>query len=97
MEENRGGTIDWETEKSWGEMVLLNVMGGGEGEICMCVCMYVCMYVLKRFYLFSERGKGGRKRGGENINVQEKYRLVASWRPPTQDLAHNPGMCRDQE
>ena len=27
----------------------------------------------------------------------EKHQLVASHTPPTGDLAHNPGMCPDQE
>ena len=42
-------------------------------------------------YLFLER-EGGRKRG------REKHGLVASHTPPpTGDLAHNSGMCPDQE
>ena len=32
-----------------------------------------------------------------NIGVQEKHQSVASHMPPTKDLAHNPGMCTDQE
>ena len=39
-----------------------------------------------RFYLFTFReGEGGRKRGKE------------TYVPPTEDLAHNPGMCPDWE
>ena len=44
-------------------------------------------YFLKKhfIYLFSERVKG-RKRGKHQC-------VVASWAPPTGDLARNPGMC----
>ena len=41
--------------------------------------------------LFLERGEGREKEG-------EKHRcVVASYVPPTGDLAHNPGMCPDWE
>ena len=48
---------------------------------------------LYRFYLFifRERGKEGEREG-------EKHQcVVASWAPPTGDLACNPGMCPDWE
>ena len=32
-----------------------------------------------------------------NIHIWEKHQLVASHMPLTGDLAHNPGMCPDQE
>ena len=61
-----------------------------------CACKFFGFFIsfflfFKRFYLFIFReGKGGRKRG--------KYQfVVASCAPPTGDLAHNPGMCPDQE
>ncbi|KAF6084386.1 hypothetical protein HJG60_008648 [Phyllostomus discolor] len=42
-------------------------------------------------YLFIEKGREGQREG-------EKYRcMVASWVPPTGDLACNPGMCPDWE
>ena len=41
-------------------------------------------------YLFLTEGKGGRKRGKHQC-------VVASQRTPTEDLAHNPGMCPDWE
>ena len=44
-------------------------------------------------FLFLEREE---EREG-NIDVQEKHGLVASHKLPTWDLAHNPGMCSDQE
>ena len=47
----------------------------------------------KRFYLFifRERGREGEREG-------EKYQyVVASCTPPSEDLAHNPGMCPDWE
>ena len=53
------------------------------------------MYILffKRFYLFifRERGRGG-EREGEKHNC-----VVASYKSPTGDLAHNPGICPDWE
>ena len=46
----------------------------------------------KSFYLFIFReGKGGRNRG-RDVNV-----WLPLQRPPTGDLAHNPGMCLDWE
>ena len=47
------------------------------------------MGLLKKNYLFLERG-GGRE--GEKHQC-----VVTSHTPPTEDLAHNPGMCPDQE
>ena len=41
-------------------------------------------------YLSSERGEGKEREGGKH------QRVVASCTPPTEDLAHNPGMCPDQ-
>ena len=55
------------------------------------ICDYA--FFFKRFYLFifRERGKEGKREG-------EKYQcVVASHVPPTEDLAHNPGMCSDWE
>ena len=43
----------------------------------------------KRFYLFifREKGREGKREG-------EKHQcVVASYMPPTGDLAHNPGLC----
>ena len=52
------------------------------------------MYFLKDFiYLFLERGEGRE----ENIDVWETHQLVASYTPPTGDLARNPGLCPDWE
>ena len=42
-------------------------------------------------FIFREMGKEGEREG-------EKYQCVAaSHMPPTEDLAHNPGMCPDWE
>ena len=49
---------------------------------------------LKQIYLFLEAREEEME---ANINVWEKHQLVASCMPPTGDLAHNPGMCPDQE
>ena len=47
--------------------------------------------VLKRFYLFLERGREGEREG-------EKHQcVVASHAPPSGDLSHNPDMCPDWE
>ena len=46
----------------------------------------------RSYLLILERGEKER-----NIYVQETHRSVASHTPPTRDLAHNPGMCPDQE
>ena len=51
---------------------------------------FFCFY---RFYLFifRERGREGEREG-------EKHQcVVASHLPPTEDQAHNPGMCPDWE
>ena len=48
-------------------------------------------------YLFLERGEGREKERERNINVWKIHQLVASWMPPTEDLAHNPGMYPDWE
>ena len=54
--------------------------------------------LLKKFYLFISQDKKGREIERErNINVPEKCQLVASYTPPTGDLAHNPGMCPGRE
>ena len=49
--------------------------------------------LLKRFYLFifTERGREGEREGEKHPCV------VASRTPPTEDLAHNPGLCPDWE
>ena len=53
-------------------------------------------FIFQRFYLFIFRGgKGWRK--GSTDDVWEKHRSVVFCTPPTGDLAHNPGMCPDQE
>ena len=49
--------------------------------------------IFLRLYLFLDRGEGREK----ERDVQEKHQLVASWAPSGGDLAHNPGMCPDQE
>ena len=48
-------------------------------------------------YLFLERGEGREKERERSINVGEIHQLVAFHMPPTGNLAHNPGMCPDQE
>ena len=50
---------------------------------------------LKRFHLFIFREREEERE--RNINVREKHWLVASFMPLTWDMAHNPGMCPDQE
>ena len=53
---------------------------------------------LKDFtYLFLERGERMEKEREGNIDLREIDRLVASFKPPTGDLACNPGMCPDWE
>ena len=49
---------------------------------------YLQITIFKRLYLFIlERGREGERKG-------EKYQcVVASHKPPTRDLARNPGMC----
>ena len=52
------------------------------------------VFFFKVFYLFIVREKkGGRKRGRETW-MCERY---IDWLLPTRELAHNPGMCPDQE
>ena len=42
-------------------------------------------------------GEGGKKERERNIHVLEIHLRVASHMPPSEDLAHNPDMCPDQE
>ena len=56
--------------------------------------IYFLFFIFQIFYLlFSEKGEGRKKERERNIDVQEKYQLVASHTPPVGNLAHNPGMC----
>ena len=48
-------------------------------------------------YLFLEIGERKEKDREGNINVREKHLSVASHTLPNGVLAHNPGMCPDQE
>ena len=50
------------------------------------------VHIFKDFYLFLERGEGKEKERERNINV-----WLPLTRPPTGDLARNPGMCPDWE
>ena len=57
-------------------------------------CLFAFLF-LKKFFkdciYFLERRREGEREG-------EKHQcVVASWRPPTGDLAHNPGTCPDWE
>ena len=53
---------------------------------------FVNFFLFKDFiYLFLDRGNEGEKEG------EEYQYFVASYAPRTGDLAHNPGMCPDQE
>ena len=49
------------------------------------VCVCVCVYLKVLFTYFQKEGKEGKKRGRETS--------IGCLLPPTQDLAHNPGMC----
>ena len=53
---------------------------------------------LKRFYLciFLESGKGKEKEGEKHEYVRETS-ISCPLHGPNQDLAHNPGLCPDQE
>ena len=55
--------------------------------------------LLKRFYLliFREGGMEREREGEKHRYTREKQYLVASHMPSMGDLAHNPGMCPDQE
>ena len=59
--------------------------------IFQCIQVYVAQLKKNPFYLFifRERGREGEREGEKHQSV------VASHRPPTGDLAHNPGMCPD--
>ena len=46
-------------------------------------------------FIFREGRREGEREG--NVHVWEKHWLVAPCRPPTRDLACNPGTCPDQE
>ena len=60
-------------------------------------CLFIIFF--KDFiYSLSERGEGREKVREKNINVEEKHRLAdPHLLTPNQGLAHNPGMCPDQE
>ena len=55
------------------------------------------MIFLKILFICLDRGEGREEERERNIDVQVIHGLVASHTPPTGDLAHNPGMCPDQE
>ena len=65
------------------------------------VSFYQCfhdVHLKKDFvYLILQREEEREEGREKYINVQEKHRWVASYTPPTRELAHNPGMCPDQE
>ena len=51
----------------------------------------VFFFFLKSLFIFRQRGREGEREG-------EKHQcVVASHKPPTRDLARNPGMCPDWE
>ena len=56
---------------------------------------YNCYFLKDFIYLLLGRRGGREKERERNIDVQEVYRSVASRTPPTEHLAHNPGMCPD--
>ena len=57
----------------------------------MLKALFVFFYFKDFIYLSLERGREGKGEG-------EKHQcMAASWAPPTEDLAHNPGMCPDWE
>ena len=57
-----------------------------------CMCSLIYLSILKILFIyFRERGRVGEREG-------EKHQcVVASQTPPTEGLAHNPGMCPDLE
>ena len=56
------------------------------------ICRYYFGVFKKGFiYLFLERGREGEREG------EHHHCAVASYTPPTGDLAHSPGMCSDWE
>ena len=75
---------------------------------CVCVCIYIYIhtdtnmyFLLKKYFIHSfihsfihlslERAREGESKG------EKHHCVVASWAPPTGDLAHNPGMWPDWE
>ena len=55
------------------------------------------IFVKDFIYLFLERSKDREKERERNSNVWEMHQLFVSYTPATSDLAHNAGMCPDQE
>ena len=66
--------------------------GGGDGYTTLWILLLNgTLYFVKGFYLFIFR-----QRGTEGERKGEKHQCVVDFhRPPTGDLAHNPGMCPD--
>ena len=54
------------------------------------------LYFFKDF-IYLDRGERSERERERHISVREKHWSVASHVPPTEDLAHNPGMCPVQE
>ena len=50
-----------------------------------------------QFDTWSDKREAREKERERNIDVQEKHQSVASPMLPAGNLAHNPGMCPDQE
>ena len=59
-----------------------------EWHSAVCVCLFFLRFYL---FVFRERIREGEREG------EKRQCVVASRVPPTGDLAHNPGLCPDQE
>ena len=69
-------------------------MGKGNSQMIYVLSSGSFFFLLKILFIF--RGEG-REIEGENFDVQEIRRSLASCMPPSGDLACIPGMCPDWE
>ena len=70
------------------------------GNLTSDSCLFFLILTRGHAYRFSERGEGGDRVGGRNIDVRMSERNT-DWLPlaraPTKDWTCNPGMCLDWE
>ena len=72
----------------WGGLLICNIYR--HDTFFTLICITNTFFKKDFLYLFLERSEEGEKKRERNINVWFPLML-----PPTEDLAHNPGMCPD--
>ena len=74
--------------------IVLSMLNSGEGPnflSCYKIMSYLGFFLRFYLFIFRERGRERERKG------EKHHCVVASYMPPTGDLACNPGMCPDGE